>query len=121
MSGASASAKPSALRRQVATIVVAAMFLALLVYTWSAGTRLDPVAKFERPDHHYAVIVLRKHGLWPGRPGQSGDAPGVVRLVDRSGQVLNETPVEMVQLVENVDWQERRVVIKLVADWPLPD
>ena len=121
MSGASSSVKSAPWRRYAATLVVAVAFAALLAFSWMAGTRLDPVATFERPDHRYSVIVLRKHGIWPGHPGQAGDAPGVVRLVDRSGRVLDETSVDMVQLVETVDWQDRRVAIKLVADWPLPD
>ena len=104
-----------------------ALFVALLVmggFAWMATTRLEPFAAFERPDHHYRVLVLCKRSGWPGgvgRPGQSGDAPGEVRLLDRSGHVLESTSVDMVQVVENVDWQDRRVVIKLVADWPLPD
>jgi hypothetical protein len=40
---------------------------------------------------------------------------------DRSGRLLQETRVDMVQVVDGVDWQDRRAVIKLVADWPLPD
>ena len=104
-----------------------AVFLALLGmggFAWISTTRLEPYASFERPDHHYQVVVLRKGSGWPGgvgRPGQSGDAPGEVRLVDRSGHVLESSSVDMVQVVDNVDWQDKHVVIKLVADWPLPD
>lgn len=54
-------------------------------------------------------------------PGQSGDAPGVVRLYNRRGDLLQETKVEMVQLVDHVEWTDRKVRIKLVAEWELPD
>jgi hypothetical protein len=52
-------------------------------------------------------------------PGQSGDAPGTVRLHDRSGRVLRETDVDMVQRVDHVEWDADSVHVKLVADWPL--
>ena len=54
-------------------------------------------------------------------PGQAGDAPGVVRLYDRQGRLLHETRVDMVQRVQKVEWTEKAVGIKLVADWSLPD
>ena len=38
-----------------------------------------------------------------------------------AGRVLHETSLKMVQLVENVDWQEHRVVVTPAADWFLPD
>jgi hypothetical protein len=54
-------------------------------------------------------------------PGQASDAPGRVQLYDRHGKLLRETKVEMVQLVDHVDWTEKKVRIKLVAEWDLPD
>lgn len=116
-----ASDLPPPRRRWAAPLIVIAVFVLLLGLSLRAGARLDRVATFDRPDHRYAVIVLRKHVTWPRRPGQASDAPGVVRLVDGAGHVLHETPLEMVQLVETVDWQDHRVVVKPVADWPLPD
>ncbi len=59
---------------------------------------------------------------WPAlMPGQAGDAQGMVRLYDRHGRLLQETQVDMVQLVDQVDWTESMVRIKLIAEWPLPD
>jgi hypothetical protein len=52
-------------------------------------------------------------------PGQAGDAPGMVRLFDDSGRMLNEAPVDMVQLVEDVQWSPRNVQVRLVFDFPL--
>lgn len=76
-----------------------------------------------RPDGKYRVVVSKKHSLLNlgSGPGSSGDAPGVVRLYDQQGKLLQETKVEMVQQVENVEWGVKSVYIKLVADWQLPD
>ena len=109
-------------RRRTVRIVAIALLLAVLVFAWLALGKPQVVATFERPDHHYKVVVVRRSAGWPAMlPGQSGDAPGLVRLYDRSGRLLQETRVDMVQVVAGVDWQDRRAVIKLVADWPLPD
>ena len=90
---------------------------------WTIGPRVmtEEYESFTRPDGNYKVVVLRMQ-VWPAlMPGQSGDAPGLVRLYNRRGEVLHETNVEMVQLVSNVEWREKRVNIKLVAEWELPD
>jgi hypothetical protein len=50
-------------------------------------------------------------------PGQAGDAPGTVRLVNAAGRRLAETPVEMVQLVQRVDWSGGHARIDLIVDW----
>ena len=54
-------------------------------------------------------------------PGQAGDAPGRVMLYNRVGELLHETSVEMVQLVQKVEWTEKSVSIKLIAEWDLPN
>jgi len=54
-------------------------------------------------------------------PGQSGDARGFVRLLDRkTRRVLAHKEVEMVQLVDQVDWSKDTVAVKLIAQWDLP-
>lgn len=75
---------------------------------------------FLSPDGHWAVKVYRIDNILLMMPGSSGDAPGYVRLVDRQGTVFAEQDVEMVQLVEQVEWSEAQVNIKFVADWVLP-
>jgi hypothetical protein len=76
---------------------------------------------FTRPDGRYQVVVLRRT-VWPSAmPGQGGDAPGTVQLRNQGGMVLRQVDVEMVQLVDQVEWTDRTVHIKLVADWELPD
>jgi hypothetical protein len=73
---------------------------------------------FERPDDRYRVEVWREPQPFM-MPGQSGDAPGVARLTDAAGNVLAEVPLEMVQLVDQVDWSNGHAHITLIADWDL--
>jgi hypothetical protein len=101
----------------IALIIVIAASWGLA--TLRAGT-LEYVA-FTRPDGHYRLVVVRKT-VWPAlMPGQAGDAPGMIRLYDRHGKLLHETKVEMVQLVDHVEWVGKKVRIKLIAEWDLPD
>lgn len=81
---------------------------------------MENYATFDSPDGKYKIVVLRKKQMFGSAPGQAGDAPGEVRLIDGSGNVLEKTDVEMVQLVEKVEWTDKTVYIKLVADWDLP-
>ena len=104
----------------VAGAVVVAL-LAALWWTLAARVPVEEYASFTRPDGHYRVIVLRIPPRTALMPGQAGDAPGVVRLYDRQGRLLHETRVDMVQRVQKVEWTEKAVGIKLVADWSLPD
>lgn len=68
------------------------------------------------------TVVVAQPGFWRAvLPDQAGDAPGVLCLYDRDGQLLQETKVDMVQLVERVEWEDRRVRVTLIADWTLPD
>ena len=81
----------------------------------------EKYAAFDSPDGKYQIVVMRDRELLGGAPGQAGDAPGEVRLVNKKGDILERTDVEMVQLVENVEWTDKSVYIKLVADWNLPE
>lgn len=76
--------------------------------------------EFPSPDGRFKIVVRRKK-IWPASmPGQASDAPGMVQLVAADGRVLQETKVDAVQQVEQVEWEPRRVRIKLVAEWDLP-
>jgi hypothetical protein len=96
------------------------LWLALLVCVQAAAgcSRETEYRRFDSPDGRYHVSVYRR-SVAAAMPGQSGDAPGTVRLHDKSGRVLQEAAVDMVQGVDQVDWEVRRVHVKLVADWPL--
>jgi hypothetical protein len=115
------SSLPARRRRRLllAALVCVALIGAGVIAVARLGTSV--YATFTRPDGHYRVVVLRRT-VWPGMmPGQGGDAPGTVRLLDRQGKVLRQAAVEMVQLVDQVEWSDRKVYVKLVAEWELPD
>jgi hypothetical protein len=77
---------------------------------------------FERGDRAYRVDVMRYPTRFPSFSfaGQAGDAPGYVRLCDSRGHVLEEVRVDMVSLVDQVEWEAGRVRVGLVATWYLP-
>jgi len=114
--------KPN-LRGNRLLISVFALLLIILVAWWIWSPRLlaQEYAVFTRPDGHYRVVALRTP-VWPAMmPGQASDAPGKVQLYDQQNKLLRETEVEMVQLVDHVDWIENKVQIKMIAEWDLPD
>jgi hypothetical protein len=83
-------------------------------------TRLKQYEVLESPDARFKVVVYRRP-IWPSTmPGQAGDAPGVVRLYDRSGRLLHEAPIKMVQQIQDIEWTNGHVTIPLVFDWKLP-
>jgi hypothetical protein len=96
------------------------LWLGLLMCTQaSAGcSRETEYRRFDSPDGAYHVSVYRR-SVAAAMPGQSGDAPGTVRLHDKAGRVLQEAEVDMVQRVDRVEWDGNTVHVKLVADWPL--
>ena len=72
------------------------------------------------PDKRFKMIVYRIP-MTSAMPGQSGDAPGFVRLYDeRNGRILEQKDVEMVQLIDQPEWSPTNLYIKLFADWKLP-
>jgi hypothetical protein len=100
------------------TVVLLVCAMALLVGLTASAQDLQIVRTFSRPDGAYRVTLLRRP-LPFAMPGQAGDAPGVVRLYDRTGLLLAEADVEMVQLVEGVDWSNDKASIKLIVEWDL--
>jgi hypothetical protein len=106
------------------TIALSSAVLLLTVLAWWAQSTYvwrEAYVSFTRPDGRYKVLVTRNKAWTALMPGQTGDSPGVVWLLDKEDNPLYWTDVEMVQLVEHVDWQDKRVSIKLIADWDLPD
>jgi len=73
------------------------------------------------PDGKYKIVVYRLPDFSFRMPGQSGDAPGYVRLYDSSGRMLAEKDVDMVQAADRISWEKKRVSIWLVAEWNLPE
>ncbi|HEY3741778.1 MAG TPA: hypothetical protein VGL53_18130 [Bryobacteraceae bacterium] len=101
-------------------ILVACLLLAGAGYLYWAHTRLEFYETLESPDHRFKLMVYRKP-IWPSSmPGQASDAPGIVRLYDGSGRLLNEAPVDMVQQLNDVEWSADHVDVPLVFNFKLP-
>ena len=113
-------AKP---RRTWLAAALAGVAVIVLVVFFSGFSMSEDYLTSTRPDGKYRVVVSKKTSLLNlgSVPGSSGDAPGVVRLYNQQGKLMEETKVELVQQVEKVEWGVKSVYIKLVADWQLPD
>ncbi len=97
-----------------------AAFLALIILAWLATQALrQPIITFDRPGGGYRIEVLKTTNLTMAMPGQGSDAPGVVRLLDDHGKVLQSMDIEMVQLVDHVEWRDHSVWILPGVEWPL--
>lgn len=109
-------------KRTIALLLGLALLalIALFLHFGAPGLLEQEYRSFPSPDGRYRVVVFRRPTFPALMPGQSGDSPGTVRLYDQAGNVLRVAKVEMVQLVDRVDWESDKVVIKLVADWDLP-
>lgn len=110
-------------RRARWAVVLSLVVLLALACWWLVGPRIlqREYRSFVRPDGAFRVVVFRRP-VWPGvMPGQASDAPGVVRLYDRHGNVLRQEKVELVQLVDQVTWEGDSVFVTSVAAWPLPE
>lgn len=100
--------------------VIAILVVAALAGRHTAG-EAKPYATYTRPDGKFSIVVMRRKSWLPTMPGQGSDSPGEVQLMDAQGRVLKQADVEMVQLVDKVEWLDKSVSIKLIADWPLPE
>lgn len=106
-------------RVRVGVLMALAVAMALAV-VWLR--REEPYVQFRSPDGRFTLIVYRRPRLFGMSPGQAGDVPGRAVLVDQHGKVLQEAPVEMVQLVEVREWRSRAVEVRpFNEDWPLPE
>ncbi|HUS35259.1 MAG TPA: hypothetical protein VM680_07915 [Verrucomicrobiae bacterium] len=79
---------------------------------------------YQSPDQRFKVVVCRYQQYGIMMPGQSGDAPGVVFVVDNAnGRVLGKKRIEMVQMVNvnQIEWSPTNVYIHLIGDWKLPE
>ena len=75
---------------------------------------------FMSPDKNYRIELFAYDSIFTAMPGSSaGDEAGYIRLYNKDNELLNEKEIEMLQLVETVDWSDNHVSIKLIADWPL--
>lgn len=78
---------------------------------------LSSYKTFDSPHSGHSVEVYKLYTPFSIMPGSAGDSPGYVRLFNPSGELINETYIEMVQLVETVEWSTDQMSIKFIADW----
>ena len=89
------------------------------VHAWYRASAEEYRSYFS-PDGRFKMTVYR-FPMLAAMPGQSSDAPGFVRLYDqRSGRLLQQKDVEMVQNIDQFEWSPTNLHIKLFADWSLP-
>jgi len=82
--------------------------------------RASEYRSYASPDGRFRFVVYRIPSFL-AMPGQGSDAPGFVRLYDlRSGRMLHEKDVEMVQMIDQFEWSPTNLYIKLFTDWRLP-
>lgn len=78
---------------------------------------LSSYKTFNSPHSGHRVEVFKLYTPFSMMPGSTGDSPGYVRLFSPTGDLLNEERIEMVQLVETVEWSSNQMSIKFIADW----
>jgi len=108
-------------RKKLLIGVVLVVFLLAAVVAVRIAILLLPKVYWtdESPDGRYQIVVYRIP-MMMAMPGQGSDASGYILLMDSSGRVLEGTNVGMVSIVEQPEWSQDRVYIKLMADWELP-
>ena len=100
-------------------VIVIGVILAASFGFWRRP-RADEYRRYSSPDGRFEIIVFRTPTS-STMPGQSSDAPGYFQLRDaQTGRVLRERQVEMVQLVDQIEWSATNVDVRLLADWKLP-
>ena len=98
--------------------VIVVLALTLMMVRRSKG---EEYRRYSSPDGRFQVVVYRIPSSFT-MPGGSSDAPGYIQLHDaQAGRVLREQEVEMVQLVDHVEWSATNVCVRLLADWSLPE
>lgn len=101
-----------------------ALVLLALAYLWSGGgASYGYRSTLPSPDGRYRLVIYGRPML-SAFPGQGSDAPGYVQLQSRSGEVLGEGYVGMVQNAYEVEWEADRVRVGPHGDgnltWELP-
>jgi hypothetical protein len=103
----------------VFAVLVVGVLIAFGLRAWRRSGA-EEYRTFASSDGRFQLVVFRIPTGF-AMPGQSSDAPGYFQLRDaRTGRVLRERSVEMVQLVDRIEWSPTNVHVPLLADWSLP-
>ena len=102
-------------KTRIVVLVCLAITIGAILLVKLCGHSESLYSTFTSPNGQYTLEVYARS--WHIFPGQSGDAPGVVKLRDNSGTVMHKMPLEMVQLVDQPEWRTNGVAVKLLFDW----
>ena len=106
--------------KRAATIALITALLLVVAFYWWREANVEIYKTYSSPGGRYRIEVWRYPELYAS-PGDSGGAPGFVRLVDvESGKQIYRKATDMVQVIEYIDWSPRIVNIRLFAEWTLP-
>jgi len=72
------------------------------------------------PSGQYQLVVYRSGMSLVAMPGQGSDAAGRVSLQDAQGRQLQSMDIDMVQMVDHVQWRDDSVWVMPGVVWPLP-
>jgi len=89
----------------------------LLLFLVGCGKK-ELVRTFESPDGNHRIEVWAHIRTFTS-PGDAGQDPGKVLLLDRNGKVLESSKVHIADIIDTVTWREDRVSIIGVAAWDL--
>jgi len=115
---------PRYISRKWVLLIPAVIALALfLPYGMRAWRRLGAreYRTYDSPDRRFQIVVYRIPVFAAMMPGQASDAPGYFQLQEsKTGRILEDQDVEMVQQIQQVEWSPTQVRVEILADWTLP-
>jgi len=79
--------------------------------------------RLHSPDGQYTAVIStpRLWQLLPRLPGQAGDKPGQVEMLDQHMQSLGRMPLSRVSLASDLEWIRFGARIRLVGAWNFRD
>lgn len=110
------------MRIKIFSLLLATLFLTVPAWSLVSCSSTESIYRtIDSPDGNYKIVVSASPLFFSTMPGQGGDAPGYVRLYDKQGRLLQEKEIDMVQNIDQVHWADKKVYIKLFAEWELPN
>ncbi len=107
-------------RKRMVGLVFVGMVV-ILTFILLGRPKGEEYRRYSSPDGRFQIVVFRIPTAF-AMPGQSSDAPGYFQLLDtQTGRVLREQEVEMVQLVDRIEWSATNVMVRLLAVRSLPE
>jgi hypothetical protein len=102
-------------------ILVATLVLVYALFRRHQRSQATEYLSYLSPDRRFKLVIYRLPMAF-AMPGQGSDAPGIVRLYDlKHGRLIQEQDVEMVQMIDQFEWSQTNLHIRLFADWKLPE